>query len=94
MDDLRIPSIHRGRPVAIHVNGRKTCAYAGETVHAALTAAGYTVFGRTNAAGMPHAAFCGMGICCGCLVTIDGRPDQRACMRLVEEGMEIEIHGA
>ena len=53
MDDLRIPSIHRGRPVAIHVNGRKTCAYAGETVHAALTAAGYTVFGRTNAAGMP-----------------------------------------
>jgi sarcosine oxidase subunit alpha len=94
MDDLRIPSTHRGRPVAVYVNGRRAAAWEGETVHAALVAAGYTAFGQTKPQGEPLGAFCGMGICCGCLVTIDGKPDQRACMRLVEDGMEIGIHGA
>ncbi len=34
---------------------------------------------------------CGMGVCYECRVTIDGRPAQRACLRLCREGMEIRI---
>jgi sarcosine oxidase subunit alpha len=33
--------------------------------------------------------FCGMGVCQECRVTVDGLPDQRACMLLVRDGMEI-----
>jgi NADH dehydrogenase/NADH:ubiquinone oxidoreductase subunit G len=32
-----------------------------------------------------------MGVCYDCLVTINGTPNQRACMTSVEDGMEILI---
>ena len=33
----------------------------------------------------------GMGVCYDCLVTIDGVPNQRACMTPVQDRMEIRI---
>jgi NADH dehydrogenase/NADH:ubiquinone oxidoreductase subunit G len=33
-----------------------------------------------------------MGLCYECLVTVNHIPDQRACMTLVQEGMEIRTH--
>jgi sarcosine oxidase subunit alpha len=30
-----------------------------------------------------------MGVCQECRVTVDGRPDQRACMTAVRDGMEV-----
>jgi len=38
--DLRIASIVRGKKVNIQVNGQPIEAHEGETIHAALTAAG------------------------------------------------------
>jgi predicted molibdopterin-dependent oxidoreductase YjgC len=32
---------------------------------------------------------CGMGVCMGCRVTIDGRAHQLACQTLVRDGMEV-----
>ncbi|MGD8950236.1 MAG: 2Fe-2S iron-sulfur cluster-binding protein [Desulfobacterales bacterium] len=32
-----------------------------------------------------------MGVCYDCLVTINGVPNQRACMTLVEDRMEIRV---
>ena len=49
------------------------------TVAAALTAAGITTFRQTRD-GAARGLFCGMGVCQDCLVEIDGRPNQRACM--------------
>ena len=73
------------------VNGRACAAYAGESVHAALLAAGYRVLRTTDHTGQPRGFFCGMGVCYDCLVTIDGEPNQRACMAPVHDGMEIRI---
>jgi D-hydroxyproline dehydrogenase subunit gamma len=91
MDDLRIPSIPRGAKVKILVNGRLHVAFEGETVHAALLAAGYRVLRKTLKTGQPRGIFCGMGVCYDCLVTIDGLPNQRACMTQVKDGMEIRV---
>jgi sarcosine oxidase subunit alpha len=91
MADLRISSFKRGAKLQIRVNGRPHTAYAGESVHAALLAAGYRVLRKTAKAHQPRGLFCGMGVCYDCLVTIDGVPHQRACMTLVEAGMEIGI---
>ena len=33
--------------------------------------------------------FCGMGVCQECLVEVDGRPNQRACMTKVAAGMAV-----
>ncbi|MBW1690187.1 MAG: (2Fe-2S)-binding protein [Deltaproteobacteria bacterium] len=90
MEELRISTVKRTERIRISVNGRETYAYKGETVLAALHAAGYRVL-RRDKNGQARGAFCGMGICYDCLVTINGIRNQRSCMFEVEEGMEIAI---
>ena len=46
---------------------------------------------KTLKTGQPRGIFCGMGVCYDCLVTIDGVPNQRACMTQVKDGMEIRV---
>ncbi|MDA3789831.1 MAG: (2Fe-2S)-binding protein [Desulfobacula sp.] len=86
--NLRIASVERGKKITLMVNGKKNLAYEGESVHAALIAAGIKNF-RASKTGKPRGIFCGMGICYECLVTIDNIPDQRACMTMVKDNMEI-----
>jgi sarcosine oxidase subunit alpha len=88
---LRIPSAARGKQIAVTVNGTPVTAYEGETVHAALTAAGIYPL-RQALAGGNRGVFCGMGLCYECLVTVNHIPDQRACMTVVQDGMEIQTH--
>jgi predicted molibdopterin-dependent oxidoreductase YjgC len=90
IEDLRITTVTRTGRIRISVNGRKTNASKGETVLAALLAAGYRVL-RKDKNGHVRGAFCGMGICYDCLVTINGIQNMRSCMIEVEEGMEIWI---
>jgi sarcosine oxidase subunit alpha len=91
VDDLRIPALPRGEKITILINGQAHIAFEGETVHAALLAAGYRVLRKTAKMDQPRGIFCGMGVCYDCLVTIDGIPNQRACMRRIQNRMEIRI---
>ncbi|MFH1152743.1 MAG: (2Fe-2S)-binding protein [Pseudomonadota bacterium] len=91
---FRMDSINRGPAVTLQVNGQNVEAFQGETVHAALLAAGYTALRTTRKRHEPRGAFCGMGVCYECLVTINGISGQRACMCLVEPGMEITLDEA
>jgi len=90
--DLRITSIVRQPVIHIRVNGRAIAAFPGETVLAALTAAGFKVLKKSNLRGELRGPFCGMGVCYECLVTINGVPKQRSCMVEVAENMEITVH--
>jgi D-hydroxyproline dehydrogenase subunit gamma len=89
VQDLRIDALQRGEPVTILINGRKTTACRGESVHAALLAAGHRQLHRSKTGNETRGFFCGMGVCYECMVTINGVPNQRACMSEVEDGMEI-----
>lgn len=73
----------------ILIDGRVTPAHAEQTIAAILVAAGQHTF-RHTASGSPRGLFCGMGVCFDCLVTVNDRPNQRACMILAEPGMEIQ----
>ena len=77
----------------IEVDGRLIPAEAGQTVAAALIAAGITVF-RHTPAGAPRGVFCGMGVCFDCLVMVDGLAEQRACMTPVQRGMRVQTRSA
>jgi len=90
MSARRVEGIERGSPITITVNGRPVPAHAGESVAAALMAAGYRAFRRTEASGSPRGFFCGMGMCFDCLVTVDGAPNVRSCMMEVREGCVIQ----
>lgn len=76
----------------IEINGQPVQAQAGQSVAAALLAAGVRVFRHTPTGDEPRSLFCGMGTCFECLVTIDGVPNQRACMTLVQPGMKINTN--
>jgi D-hydroxyproline dehydrogenase subunit gamma len=76
--------------VALTIDGAPCAARAGDTVAAVLLAAGHLAT-RTAAVGAaPRGPYCLMGTCFDCLVTIDGRPHQQACLVAVAPGMRVE----
>ena len=77
-----------GPPIRARFDGREIEALAGETIAAALAAADVVAV-RQARSGAPRGPFCGMGVCFDCLVTVDGRPSQRACLTRIEAGMDI-----
>ena len=76
--------------VAITVDGLPQSARAGETVAAALLAAGFGAFRTTAVSGAARGPYCLMGACFDCLVVIDGVASRQACLVQVREGMRIE----
>ncbi len=76
--------------VEIAVDGRTVRALDGQTVAGALHQAGIDVLRRNPVTGEPRGAFCGMGVCFDCELTIDGAAGQRACLAHVHAGMRIE----
>lgn len=58
----------------------------GQTIAAALIAAGHRVFRRTRVEAAPRGLFCGIGICFDCLVLVNGHRRVRACMTSVQQG--------
>jgi D-hydroxyproline dehydrogenase subunit alpha len=85
---LKHPDIRAGVPVNIRFDGQDVEALAGETIAAALAAADIVAV-RQARSGASRGPFCGMGVCFDCLVTVDGRSNQRACLTKVEAGMDV-----
>src|SRR5271165_1807518 len=75
-------------PVAVTFEGQTITARRGESLAAALIAAGVRSF-RTTRTGHERGLFCGMGVCQECLVEIDGQPNQRACMTKVDRPLDV-----
>jgi predicted molibdopterin-dependent oxidoreductase YjgC len=75
----------------IKINGQNFQVHARQTIAAALIAAGVITF-RQMPNHEPRGLFCGMGVCFDCLVTVNGITDQRACMTLVQPGMQVTLN--
>ena len=83
-----------GVPVSITVDGRACTARRGDSVAAALLAAGFAACRTTPVSGAPRGPFCMMGVCFDCLVAIDGIASRQACQMRVADGMRIGLgHG-
>src|SRR5215831_1751235 len=79
-----------GATLTLKVDGREIRAREGDTVAAALLAAGVDHFRTTPVSGKPRAPYCLMGVCFDCLVTIDGVGNCQACLIPARDGMRIE----
>lgn len=75
--------------VALDFEGAVLIARSGDTVAAAMLAAGHFSGRDTPVSGAPRGPFCMMGACFDCLVEIDGEPNRQACMTDVAEGMTV-----
>lgn len=65
---------------ALTFDGRELPAQEGQSIAAVLWSAGILAWRTTRGSGAPRGAFCGIGSCYDCLVTVNGRPNQRACL--------------
>jgi sarcosine oxidase subunit alpha len=83
-------AIDRGRTVFFRVNGKPLSAHEGETIGAALHAAGVKIFSRSVKYHRPRGLFCLAGNCANCLLQVDGVPNVRACIEPVRDGMEVQ----
>ncbi len=81
-------NVERPRPVTITVDGRPVAAFAGESLAAALFAAGIRRLRSSPRAGTARGMFCLMGVCQECLVWLDGRR-VTACEQPVRDGMAV-----
>ncbi len=83
-----------GRPeagtVELTVDGTPITARDGDSVAAALLAAGIVTCRSTPVSGAPRAPYCMMGVCFECLVAIDGVGSRQACLTRVRPGMRVE----
>ena len=69
--------------------GQPLEAKAGDSVAAALLAAGITSFRDTPVSGAARGPWCLMGVCFDCLVEIDGVANRQACQVQLTEGMAV-----
>ena len=82
--------VERGQPFEIEVDGKKIIAFEGETIGAALLAAGQRTLRYTNKRQQPRGLYCGIGLCQECRMTINGIPNTQACQTLATPGCRIE----
>ena len=75
--------------VRFDFEGRTITARHGDTVAAALLAAGESTLRVTAVSGSPRAPYCMMGVCFECLMEIDGAGNRQACLTPVAEGMRV-----
>lgn len=88
---LTSPTITRtAAPIRFTFDGREIEALPGESIAAALSAAGILAFRETAREKAPRGLWCGMGACWDCIVTVDGKAGQRACLVKAEAGMRVE----
>jgi predicted molibdopterin-dependent oxidoreductase YjgC len=99
-DGLRIvhhPILGAAQParvITFTFDGHPVEAREGETVAAALLAAGVRVFRTMPRTGEPRGGYCFVGRCADCLMVVNGEPNVMACLTPVVAGMLVETqHG-
>ena len=80
----------RKKKVDLVYDGKPIQALEGDTILAALLASGVKVTHYSNKSGQPRGLFCGIGRCTDCVMIVNGEPNVRTCVTLVEEGMRVE----
>ena len=85
-----ILDFERGKEVTFKYNGREIKAYEGETIAAALYAAGIRVLKTSSKYERPRGLFCAIGNCSSCHMVVDGTPNVKTCITKVKEGMVVE----
>ena len=79
-----------GKTISLMIDGKDVQARDGDTVAAALLAAGIEYCRTTPVSGARRAPYCMMGVCFECLVSIDGIGNRQACLIPAREGMRVE----
>ena len=87
-------AIDRASKVEFELDGRRVRGFEGDTVASALSASGTVVFSRSFKYHRPRGLLCAAGNCPNCLMTVDGEPNVRSCVRPIKSGMKVKHQNA
>lgn len=79
-----------GNIVKFSFDGRELEGIEGETIAAALHAAGIRTMRESGHLHRPRGLFCNIGNCSSCLMVVNGEPNVRVCVERLREGMVVE----
>ena len=80
----------RGKPLSFTFDGTPVPAHAGETIAAALYAAGFRTLANSPVRHRPRGLYCAIGNCSSCMMVVNGRANVKSCIELVQDGMVVE----
>ena len=86
----RVSGVDRGSAFEFFLDGERVTAHPGETIAAALLAAGHRLLRHTASHGQPRGIYCAMGVCGECALTVNGEPGVRACVTPAVASMLVE----
>jgi len=84
-----ILNFKRAKRITFNFDGKPIEAHQGETIAAALHAAGIKVLSHSLKFHRPRGFFCAIGKCASCMMEVNGVPNVKTCLRLAEEGMDV-----
>ncbi len=85
-----ILKFERKEKLSFTFNGEKLEGYEGESIQAALHAAGVKVLGKSIEMHRPRGFYCAIGNCSSCQMVVNGVPNVKTCITELEEGMIVE----
>jgi sarcosine oxidase subunit alpha len=78
------------KPISFNFNGVTYQGLEEDTVASALLANGIRTLRYQEEKGTPRGIYCNIGHCFECRITVNDTEGVRACLTLVQEGMEIK----
>ncbi len=70
-------------------DGTPLTGYKGDTIQSALHACGIKKLSESIEHHRPRGFYCAIGNCASCDMTVNGKPNVRTCITMLEEGMVI-----
>lgn len=80
----------KGKIVSFIYDGKVLKGFEGESIAAALKAAGVMIHRYTKKQHRPRGIFCAIGRCTDCVMIVDGKPNIRTCVMPLKEGMNVQ----
>ena len=80
----------RGAALTFTFDGAQVTAHEGETIAAALYAAGHRCLAASPIRHNPRGLYCAIGNCSSCMMVVNGRANVKTCIELVQDGMVVQ----
>ncbi|SDK01133.1 (2Fe-2S)-binding protein [Natronincola ferrireducens] len=90
IDKHPILSFQREKKITFTYNGEPVEGYEGETIAAALHAAGVKVLSHSIENHRPRGFYCAIGNCSSCFMEVNGEANVRICVEPLKEGMIVK----
>lgn len=89
IEEHPILEFEKGKKVKFQYNDMTVEGYDGETIAAALHAAGVRVLKHSIKDHRPRGFYCAIGNCSSCLMEVNGVPNVRICVEPLRENMKV-----